>query len=153
MRIEHIEIYENHLFKEDIDRINNLLGQLSSDAKPVDWKIVREIMKNGTVFVLRDNSPHMLKTHPNGFLVGKATLIHARKFFAFYGIIEDVVVDENYRGQGLGKLLAKHAIKKAKKLEMHYIDLTSNPKRVAANNLYKKAGFEKRDTNYYRLKL
>ncbi|TSA45287.1 GNAT family N-acetyltransferase, partial [bacterium] len=33
------------------------------------------------------------------------------------------------------------------------VDLTSNPKRVAANHFYRKLKFEPRETNVYRLKV
>jgi ribosomal protein S18 acetylase RimI-like enzyme len=42
------------------------------------------------------------------------------------------------------------AIFKAKELGCKNINLTSSPNRVAANALYKKLGFEIRETNVYR---
>ena len=149
----HIKIFENHLFEEDLDRINFLMRQLSENSPEVDWPTVEAVMNNGTIFVMRDTHPDVIKKHPRGLLIGKTTLIHSRKMFAFFGTIEDVVVDENYRGQGLGKLITKYAIEKAKELGMKYIDITSAPHRVPANNLYKSLGFELRNTNPYRLKL
>lgn len=149
----HIKLFENHLFEEDLERINILMKQLSSDATELDWPTVEAVLHNSTIFVLRDTHPEIIKKHPKGMLIGKTTLIHSRKMFAFFGTIEDVVVDENYRGQGLGKLLTNRAIEKARKLGMKYIDLTSSPDRIPANNLYKSLGFELRKTNPYRLKL
>ena len=149
----HIKLFENHLFEEDLERINFLMKQLSANSPEVDWPTVEAVMKNGTIFVMRDTHPDVTKKHPRGLLIGKTTLIHSRKMFAFFGTIEDVVVDESYRGQGLGKLITNYAIEKAKELGMKYIDLTSAPHRVPANNLYKSLGFELRSTNPYRLKL
>lgn len=149
----YIKLFEDHLFEEDLDRINFLLKQLSSSAPEVDWPTVEGVMKNSTIFVLRDTTPEIIKEHPRGLLIGKTTLIHSRKMFAFFGTIEDVVVDEAYRGQGLGKLLTNRAIEKARELGMKHIDLTSKPDRTAANNLYQSLGFELRNTNPYRLKL
>lgn len=50
--------------------------------------------------------------------------------------IEDVVVDEKYRGQGLSKQLVTHAVRFVKEQGIPLIMLTSNPTRIAANKLY-----------------
>lgn len=65
--------------------------------------------------------------------------------------IEDVVVSESYRGQGIGKKLMDFAIQFVKEQGVSLLMLTSNPARVAANNLYVKLGFEKKETNVYRM--
>ena len=66
--------------------------------------------------------------------------------------IEDVVVDEAFRGKGLSKLLVAHAIEFTKSQQIPSLMLTSNPKRIAANKLYQKMGFERKETNVYRMK-
>ena len=66
--------------------------------------------------------------------------------------IEDVVVDESFRGQGLSKLLVAHAINFTQSKQIPTLMLTSNPKRVAANKLYQAMGFERKETNVYRMK-
>ena len=66
--------------------------------------------------------------------------------------IEDVVVDESFRGQGLSKLLVAHAIEFTKSQGIPSLMLTSNPKRVAANKLYQAMGFGRKETNVYRMK-
>ncbi len=64
--------------------------------------------------------------------------------------IEDVVVDGAARGKGVGDALNRHAIDLAADLGAKTVDLTSRPSREAANRLYKRLGFEQRDTNVYR---
>ena len=66
--------------------------------------------------------------------------------------IEDVVVDESFRGQGLSKLLVAHAIEFTKAKQVPSLMLTSNPKRIAANKLYQGMGFGRKETNVYRMK-
>jgi GNAT superfamily N-acetyltransferase len=66
--------------------------------------------------------------------------------------IEDVVVDETFRGQGLSKQLVAHAIEFVKSQQIPLLMLTSNPKRIAANKLYQAMGFERKETNVYRMK-
>ena len=67
--------------------------------------------------------------------------------------IEDVVVDEAFRGQGLSKLLVAHAIEFTKSMGIPSLMLTSNSKRIAANKLYQAMGFERKETTVYRMKL
>jgi ribosomal protein S18 acetylase RimI-like enzyme len=65
--------------------------------------------------------------------------------------IEDVVVDEAFRGQGLSKLLVSHAIQFVESKQIPLLMLTSNPSRIAANKLYQAMGFERKETNVYRM--
>ena len=67
--------------------------------------------------------------------------------------IEDVIVDESVRGQGVGELLTNFAITRAQERGAKSVDLTSRPTREAANRLYVRAGFELRETNVYRFSL
>lgn len=69
-------------------------------------------------------------------------------------IIEDVIVDEHARRQGIGEALVRYALDLARKAGAEGVSLTSNPQREAANQLYRSMGFELRKTNpyYYRLK-
>ena len=66
--------------------------------------------------------------------------------------IEDVVVDEAFRGQGLSKQLVAHAIEFTQSKQIPLLMLTSNPKRIAANKLYQDMGFGRKETNVYRMK-
>ena len=66
--------------------------------------------------------------------------------------IEDVVVDEAFRGQGLSKQLVAHAIEFTQSKQIPLLMLTSNPKRIAANKLYQAMGFSRKETNVYRMK-
>ena len=65
--------------------------------------------------------------------------------------IEDVVVSENYQRQGVGRKLIEFAIQFAKQQHVDLLMLTSRPEKVAANNLYKNIGFEKKETNVYKM--
>jgi ribosomal protein S18 acetylase RimI-like enzyme len=67
--------------------------------------------------------------------------------------IEDVVVDSDARGLGVAAALTTAAIDVATSLGARTVDLTSRPSREAANALYKKLGFELRETNVYRFSL
>ena len=64
--------------------------------------------------------------------------------------IEDVVVDAAAGGQGIGTALIEAMIMRARELGCTTVDLTSRPSREAANRLYRRIGFEQRETNIYR---
>jgi ribosomal protein S18 acetylase RimI-like enzyme len=65
--------------------------------------------------------------------------------------IEDVVVDEAARGRGVGAALTQEAVRLARAAGARTLDLTSRPSRAAANRLYERLGFQKRDSTVYRL--
>ena len=67
--------------------------------------------------------------------------------------IEDVIVDQDHRNKGVAKQLLNHAISYANQKGVSKIDLTSSPEKIAANHIYQKIGFKKRDTNVYRLEI
>ena len=64
--------------------------------------------------------------------------------------VEDVVVDEAVRGRGVGEALNQEAIRRAVGLGARTVELTSRPSREAANRLYQRLGFTRRDSNVYR---
>lgn len=67
--------------------------------------------------------------------------------------IEDVVVDTAFRGKGLGRMMMTHAIDYCREMSINTVYLTSNPRRIAANALYQSLGFNRKETNMYRLEL
>ena len=64
--------------------------------------------------------------------------------------IEDVVVDSEARGHGVGEALNMAAIAEARSRGAITVELTSRPSREAANRLYQRIGFVQRETNIYR---
>jgi len=84
-------------------------------------------------------------------IIGTLTLVFYRVPSGLKTWIEDVIVDDSARGKGVATALMWHALDLAQKKGAVKVDLSSQPWREAANNLYIKLGFEKRDTNMYRL--
>ena len=99
--------------------------------------------------IIADDNAHAYVIRMDGHIVAAGTLcvIHTLEFTN--ACIESVVVSSTKRGKGLGKQLVEHMINEAKRMNVHSIHLTSNPKRVAANNLYQRVGFVKYETNCY----
>lgn len=130
---------------ELLDGLNDLLPQLSSTAPLLTMHDVEEIVDSdaATLFVASDD----------GVAVGMLTLVIFSIPTGLRAYIEDVVVDEGTRGTGVGEALTNAAVNEARARGVRSIDLTSRPSREAANALYQKLGFERRDTNVYRFEL
>jgi ribosomal protein S18 acetylase RimI-like enzyme len=67
--------------------------------------------------------------------------------------LDDVIVDPNMRGHGLGTDLCEAAINWARDAGADRMELTSRADREAANKLYRHLGFKVRETNAYTMKL
>ncbi|MFF3671851.1 GNAT family N-acetyltransferase [Microtetraspora malaysiensis] len=57
------------------------------------------------------------------------------------------------RGRGVAAALTDKALQLAGEMGARTVDLTSRPSREAANRLYERAGFQRRDSTVYRLEL
>ena len=77
-----------------------------------------------------------------GNVIGYASIHYIKKITRKSGIIEDVVVKENQRGKGIGKLLVNNLIEKAKKNNCDKIVLSSSEKNL---KFYQKLGFQKNE--------
>lgn len=95
----------------------------------------------------------LMAVDDDGRYVGTLTLALFRIPTALRAWIEDVIVDDAARGQGIGEALTREAIRLAGERGAKTVDLTSRPSREAANRLYRRVGFELRDTNIYRFDL
>lgn len=134
----------NKLTFVDIAQINALLKQLSENAPVISKEDLALIYRGGGIILTIRNQDE------GGKIIGIAILVMR---VGKKGLIDDVVVDEAHRGKGLGERLVSGLIEKAREIGVHQLDLTSAPKRVAANALYQKLGFVKRDTNVYQMVL
>jgi ribosomal protein S18 acetylase RimI-like enzyme len=128
---------------ELVQAIARLVPQLSSSAPPPGAAELAEIVESPATTLL-------VARVPEGDVVGTLTLVLFRIPTGMRAWIEDVVVDEGARGRGVGEALNEEAIRRATAAGARSVDLTSRPSREAANRLYRRLGFELRDTNVYR---
>jgi len=129
-----------------LQSINELLPQLSSSAQVISMDRLSELVES-------DNTIIFLGTDDNGQILGMLSLIVMKIPTGNKAWIEDVVVDQSARSKGMGKALMNHALKRAKKLAVKSVDLTSRPSRETANMLYQSLGYQIRETNVYRYKI
>ncbi|MEE1082563.1 MAG: GNAT family N-acetyltransferase [Paludibacteraceae bacterium] len=136
MKIQELETYTQTQF-EDLKRLMTELSDrvIFSEQKLAD--------------VLADRNCHLYVVQENDRIIGCATLCVFHSPTGAKASIEDVVVLSDYRGQHLGKQLMEHVLAEAQKLAPIELHLTSNPKRIVANQLYPSLGFERKETNCY----
>lgn len=127
---------------EVVDAFASLLPQLSSSAKPLDAAAIEDVVSSPSVT--------LLLARDEGKIIGSLSLVVFRIPTAVRAWIEDVVVDAAAGRRGTGTALVQEAVARAKAAGARTVDLTTRPSRVAAGNLYEKAGFEQRDTRVYR---
>lgn len=119
-----------------------LTPQLSSSSPaPTSGELAEIVASDATVLLVAVDAE---------VIVGSMTLVLFRIPTGMRAWIEDVVVDGESRGKGVGAALNRRALEIAANRGARTVDLTSRPSREAANRLYQRLGFEPRSTNVYR---
>ena len=128
-----------------VDAVARLVPQLSSSSPAPDATELEAIVADHdtTLFIARDGDA----------VVGMLTLVMFRIPTGVKAWIEDVVVDGEARGKGVGEALNAAALAMARERGAKAVSLTSRPSREAANRLYQRIGFVQRETNMYRYEL
>jgi ribosomal protein S18 acetylase RimI-like enzyme len=130
---------------ELVEAFNRLIPQLSSSSPPPSHDHLTGLVdsEDTVLFVARID----------GRILGSLTLALYRIPTGTKAWIEDVVVDAEARGHGVGEALNRAALDEARARGAKDVSLTSRPSREAANRLYRRIGFEPRETNVYRYTL
>jgi ribosomal protein S18 acetylase RimI-like enzyme len=128
--------------EELLEAFRRLVPQLSGSAVPPGaGELGRVVGHQGIT---------LLVARGDGGIVGVLTLVTFPLATGVRARIEDVVVDEGARRQGVGTALTVAALELARRRGARSVDLTSRVSRVAANRLYQRLGFQLRDSNLYR---
>jgi ribosomal protein S18 acetylase RimI-like enzyme len=129
---------------ELVEAMARLIPQLSSSAPPPTAEDLARIVGSDSAHLL------VARDRADGSILGSMTLVVFHIPTGVRAWIEDVVVDGDARGRGVGERLNRDAIALAERLGARTVDLTSRPSREAANRLYQRIGFVQRETNVYR---
>lgn len=144
--VEIIEAVE--VTPELVEAFARLIPQLSSsNPAPTETQLAAICESEASVLLLA------IDREADDRILGSLTLAWFRIPTGVRAWIEDVVVDESARGRGVGELLNRAALDRARELGAKTVELTSRPSREAANRLYQRIGFVARDTNVYRYSL
>lgn len=130
------------------------------EAEPSDQPAIQRLYKmlipNGPVNVLPERI-EQIKNDPHNFLFVDETegAISGTVFFTIclspmfgnqpFGVVENFVVDELYRGQGIGTALINHVFKTGREHKCFAVKLLSSNSREAAHRFFEKNGFNGTD--------
>ena len=103
--------------------------------------------------LLEDPGATLLIARDGDAIVGTALVIVYPTTLRVESRIEDVVVDGAARGRGIGEALIRECIEVARRRGASIVELQTARVRLAANRLYERMGFERRDSNPYRMTL
>lgn len=129
-------------FTYDLEKVKKLVNQLDQTAIVNEQSLYKAILDG-----------YISTIYENGKLLGIGWIFSRQTMLRRQAVVEDMIVDESQRGKGLGEKILRDLIKWAKNQGIEVIELTTNPKRLAANSLYKKVGFKLHETNHYLLNL
>ncbi|WP_137817388.1 GNAT family N-acetyltransferase [Pseudomonas sp. 2FG] len=123
----------------DAAKLANLLQQLGSDDPRPD----------PTLLALRlaelPASREVLVAERDGQLLGTCTLNlieHLAHNFARSAVLEDMVVDSQQRGLGIGQAMIEKAAERARTWGCYKLALSTNQSREAAHGFYAALGFQ-----------
>ena len=141
MKVEEVTEVTDEL----VEALARLMVQLSRSATLPTLQELQQMVDSDVI--------RLLEARTDQAIMGTLTLALFRIPTGVRAWIEDVVVDEAARGQGIGEALNRRALDLAKECGARTVDLTSRPSREAANRLYQRMGFKPRETNVYRYSL
>ncbi|MCK5542102.1 MAG: GNAT family N-acetyltransferase [Desulfobacterales bacterium] len=131
------------LLEKDLKELADLYQQLI----PNEFSLSK--MRN--VLVKNKNNPnHMVLTaRKNGRLVGSLLAVICEMFFGqckSFMVVEDVVIEKQFRKSGIGKALMQRIEEYAKEQNCSYIMLITDIERIGSQEFYKSLGYK---TNEY----
>ena len=127
-----------------LEAINRLIAQLSTCSHTFTEAELNSLIASP--------QSHLYALEYDEKIIGMVTLCIYQCPTGRKAWIEDVVVDQNHRGKGYGKLMVRKAMEECQNRGNVTLMLTSRPSRIGANQLYQSLGFEKRETNVYKMK-
>ena len=131
---------------KDAREIGELFPHLSSkfDGSPVPKELLTQIIESSTheQIVARDD---------NERIVGAATLtIVIGAAIGRIAYLQDLVVDSNIRGAGIGGKIWEAILDWCKNNNISKLEFTSHPSKEAAHGFYLKQGAEIYETSFFR---
>ena len=133
--------------ENDIPRILELYRQLAISTAPVELDQKPSLEDYRRVFgqISAVSGLELLVAEEEGEVTGSLVLFIAPNLSHGglpWALVENVIVDQKYRREGIGKLLMDYAIARAKEAGCYRIGLSSDKKRQEAHHFYRSLGFE-----------
>jgi len=125
---------------DDLSQILELYKNLNPDDIPIDSSQAQQIWKDSVnrniiKYIVAVDSTKIIAT------CNIAIILNLTRSGRPYGIIENVITDNSYRRQGIGKSIIGKAIEYAKENNCYKVVLLSSSKRKEAHQFYESIGF------------
>ncbi|MDC6388371.1 GNAT family N-acetyltransferase [Maribacter sp. PR1] len=130
---------KNEITEDLQNQLSQLYLQLNAELKQLPLKKILEEKDYVDIAVCYEDNQ----------LIGIAMMANYKVVSGYKGMIEDVIVSENYRGRGIGRKLMEVLLQQAEKRKLNDILLFSGHHRTAAINLYKSLGFSLKSSGLY----
>ncbi len=125
--------------KRDKDKLVELYRMLVPNSKKMN---VRE---EQIETIRRDRNNFLFVYEEDGELIGTLTLnicLQALHGYRPYGVIENIIVHEDFRGRNIGRKLLQHVEDYCRSIDCHRIMLLSSSKRDRAHQFFEREGFD-----------
>ena len=125
-----------------IGKLTLELIEAIGDTEGIDIKLIAENCRN----LLSEANSYILVAEIEGIIARfvnfttRKTILHR----SLSGLIDELIVDKNYRGKGVGKQLLSSAIKKSRKLVCCEVEVSTEKTNIKAREFYRQCGFTER---------
>ncbi|MFZ0034256.1 MAG: GNAT family N-acetyltransferase [Sedimentisphaerales bacterium] len=129
--------------ESDLPAIKGLLAELVNAIQDSESLDINKAMGNCRI-LLNDANCNLLVAKVGDSVVGfinfttRKTALH----LAPSGLIDELIVSEKYRGQGIGRQLISAAVDKCRQLGCCEIEVSTEKTNTKAREFYKSSGFE-----------
>jgi GNAT superfamily N-acetyltransferase len=131
----------------DIPRILQLYDELTINSAPMEMESGFSANEARAVFseIQGDPRHELFVAEEEGQVVGTIVLLIVPNLshgVAPWAIAENIIVSEEYRRKGIGRMLLEHVIARAREKGCYKIQLVSDTRRKEAHKFYGALGFE-----------
>ncbi|MDF4222136.1 GNAT family N-acetyltransferase [Maribacter sp. M208] len=130
--------------------LNEVTSELQSQLTELYKQLNSELTQLDIATALSDyNTTEAVVCLVDKKLVGIAMMAKYKVVSGHKGMIEDVIVSSDYRGQGIGRKLMEKLLERAEASKLDDVLLFSGHHRTAAIALYKSLGFTLKESGIY----
>jgi len=130
--------------EQDFEELQRLYSQLTGTPASEKDEELSQLWET----VLDDKNHHIIVAEESGRLIATCVCViipNLTKHHRPYAFIENVVTDENYRGQGVGTACLEYAKELAVKENCYKMMLMTGCKKESVYRFYEKSGYNSED--------